>query len=142
MAPSAIRQRIYENYATTGVSPLLYVPDASVAIKWFLREAVAPDLLRLEIAHVLRKKTHSGLDIAEALETWKDLNAVPIEWVPVQPLLDAILIEALARKVSVYDMTYLDVARRHKAVVVTADDGLAPNGARENLAIHVRDYHP
>jgi len=51
-------------------------------------------------------------------------------------------IEALARKVSVYDMTYLDVARRHKAVVVTADDGLAPNGARENLAIHVRDYHP
>ena len=93
MAPSAIRQRIYENYATTGVSPLLYVPDASVAIKWFLREAVAPDLLRLEIAHVLRKKTHSGLDSAEALEAWKDLNAVPIEWVPVQPLLDAILID-------------------------------------------------
>ena len=140
---------------------MLYVPDASVAIKWFLREehsedsrvllsrilgqldrAVAPDLLRLEIAHVLRKKAHSGLDIAEALEAWKDLNAVPIEWVPVQPLLDAILIEALARKISVYDMTYLDVARRHRAVVVTADDGLAANGARENLAIHVRDYHP
>lgn len=54
----------------------------------------------------------------------------------------AILIEALARRISVYDMTYLDVARRHKAVVVTADDGLALNGARENLAIHIRDYHP
>ena len=140
---------------------MLYVPDASVAIKWFLREqhseksrvllsrilgqidrAVAPDLLRLEIAHVLRKKTHSGLGIAEALEAWKDLSAVPIEWVPVQPLLDAVLIEALARKISVYDMTYLDVARRHQAVVVTADDGLAANGARESLAIHVRDYRP
>lgn len=139
---------------------MLYVPDASVVIKWFLREehsensrvllsrilsrldrAVAPDLLRLEIAHVLRKKTHSGLDIAEALEAWKDLNAVPIEWAPVQSLLDAILVEALARKISVYDMTYLDVARR-RAVVVTADDGLAANGARENLAIHVRDYQP
>ncbi len=60
-----------------------------------LDRAVAPDLLRLEIAHVLRKKTHSGLDIAEALEAWKDLNVVPIEWVPVQPLLDTVLIEAL-----------------------------------------------
>lgn len=66
----------------------------------------------------------------------------PSGWVPVQPLLDAVLIEALARRISVYDMTYLDVARRHKAVGVTADDGLAVNGARENLAIHVRDYHP
>ena len=138
-----------------------YVPDASVAIKWFLREehsekarvllsrvldrldhAVAPDLLRFEIAHVLRKKTQTGLDIAEALEAWRDLNALSVEWVPAQPLLDAILIEALARRTSVYDMTYLEVARRHRAVVVTADDGLAANGARENLAIHIRDYRP
>lgn len=140
---------------------MLYVPDASVAIKWFLREehsensrvllsrvlgrldrAVAPDLLRFEIAHVLRKKTQTGLDIAEALEAWRDLNALGLEWVPAQPLLDAILIEALARRISVYDMTYLEVARRHRAIVVTADDGLAANGARENLAIHIRDHRP
>ena len=140
---------------------MLYVPDASVVIKWFLREehsensrvllsrilgrldrAFAPDLLRLEIAHVLRKRTHVGLDIATALEAWNDLNALTIEWVPVQPLLDAVLIEALARRISVYDMTYLDVARRHQAIVVTADEGLAVNGKREHLAIHIRDYHP
>lgn len=126
------------------VPPQRTLPEfacSSFSNPWPGRSCGRPDLLRLEIAHVLRKKTHSGLDIAEALEAWKDLNTVPIEWVPVQPFLDAVLIEALARKVSVYDMAYLDVARRHKAIVVTADEGLAANGARENLAIHVRDYH-
>lgn len=85
---------------------MLYVPDANVAIKWFFNEefsdqarllmarlldgrdqATAPDLLRLEFAHVLRKRVvQRGIPAATALEMWDDFNAVPILWRPTQPL--------------------------------------------------------
>lgn len=139
---------------------MLYVPDANVAIKWFFNEefsdkarllmahlidgreqATAPDLLRLEFAHVLRKRVvQQGIPASSARDIRDDFNAVPILWRASQPLAGPALDRALSGMVSFYDSLYLEVARESGAVVVSADAGLVANGSQLGRTLHVREY--
>jgi predicted nucleic acid-binding protein len=120
----------------------LYVIDTSVALKWYIPEAGsdearcymgldfdrhAPDLLPLEGAHALLKRTrnpepafHLSIDdarlVAEALR-----DGAPIRYHVCGPLLGPALALALEIGASVYDGLFLALAIRQDGRVVTAD---------------------
>ncbi len=131
------------------------VVDASVAIKWYVREAdsaeatrilaspltlYAPALLRLEVANGLwkqwRRKLVSAEHVAEAMAI---LGRTINVWSPVEPLLDAALKLSLALDHPIYDCLYLALAEKLDAPLVSADQrllALAPKGA----AIALKDW--
>ena len=119
-----------------------YIIDTSVALKWYIPEAGftearrymgsgidrhAPDLLPLEGAHALLKRTrnldpafHLSVEdarmVAEALR-----DAAPIRYHACGPLLAPALLLALEIGASVYDGLFLALAIRQDGRVVTAD---------------------
>lgn len=130
------------------------VVDASVAIKWFVRENLheeamlllavgdslhAPDLLLPEIANIAWKKTvrqeigpEQAARIVEAC-----LDGVP-RIVPSSELIARAMQMALALTHSVYDCLYLACAEAMGGVLVTADDGFCRKVQQTALAPLVR----
>jgi predicted nucleic acid-binding protein len=124
------------------VSPKPYIIDTSVALKWYIPEAGsaearrymgpgidrhAPDLLPLEGAHALLKRTRSAdpalrLSIEDALIVAEALrDHAPIRYHPCGLLLGLSLTLALEIGASVYDGLFLALAIRQDGLVVTAD---------------------
>jgi predicted nucleic acid-binding protein len=124
----------------------MLVIDASVAVKWFVREdghnqafalsqaaleLAAPDRLFLEVANVLRRKTKQGEIVHEhaalALEQLPGLIRTVVPSVSL--LQDAF---ALAQQLdhSVYDCAYLACARLLDADLLTADERFSGKAAR------------
>jgi predicted nucleic acid-binding protein len=125
-----------------GTPSQAFVVDTSVALKWYLPEAGrtealvysaqgierhAPDLLPLEGAHALLKRTRSTdpafrLSVNDALivaETLRDFS--PILYHPCGPLLASAMALALEIGASVYDGLFLALAILLDCPVVTAD---------------------
>jgi predicted nucleic acid-binding protein len=121
---------------------LLYVIDASVVIKWFLPEEnsgyadglldgflnnkfdlIAPDLVLIEVASVLRKKVTLQKQIAtgEASAIFQEMLTLPVSLRSSASLVDSAFRMALQHDHSVYDMLYCALAIDHKADFVTAD---------------------
>ena len=112
--------------------------DASVAIKWVVEEdgsdaaralagqkLEAPDLLPVECANVLWKKTLvRDLTLQEAALALRELRSAPVALAVSSPLLDAALALSAALRHPVYDCVYLALALDRKAVLVTADKRL------------------
>jgi predicted nucleic acid-binding protein len=129
------------------------VVDASVVLGWLLREplpeghrrvlaehvsgaapAVAPELLSYEVANVLARS--AGLSAAAARAGYQRFTALEIETFSLsdqeyQSALDL----ALAHRITVYDASYLALARVLGARFATADrrlaDRIAPLGVAE-----------
>ena len=113
------------------------VVDASVAVKWFLREVhaeaamrildpnhelIAPDLIWAEFGTVLWKRRRRGeITLATARAILLDFKRYPIATVPVAPLVEAALEIADGIRQSVYDSLYLALAERRECRLVTAD---------------------
>ena len=114
------------------------VVDASVAVKWFVRDAgseraiailddvgldlVAPDLFDLEVRNGLLKQSRLGaLNDALLDRALTELDAVMPRLVSSQPLLR--LATDLARRAAhpLYDCLYLALAERLDTTLVTAD---------------------
>ncbi|MEE8393235.1 MAG: type II toxin-antitoxin system VapC family toxin [Rhodospirillales bacterium] len=114
-----------------------YVVDASVAVKWFIREELqadamglldhasllwAPDWIVQEVAHVAYKKWRDheiGSEHAKAM-----VQALPVFIAQLQPsvsLTDRALAIAMAINHPVYDCLYLACAEAASGVLVTAD---------------------
>lgn len=117
----------------------MYVLDASVIIKWFVEEVdslrartfferlragniavAAPDILLYELPNILLRKR--GMEASEAkravhllLET--DIDIIPLE----APLVFEAIDLAGATGASLYDASYLALAARENATLVTAD---------------------
>jgi predicted nucleic acid-binding protein len=140
-------------------SPMSYVVDTSVALKWYIPEAGstearlymglgldrhAPDLLPLEGAHVLLKRTRSGdpttrLAIGDALMVAEALrDGAPIRYHPCWPLLAPALSLAAEIGASVSDGLFLALAIRLGNRVVTADGKLRDKIEASGHAPHVR----
>jgi len=133
------------------------VVDASVAIKWYVREADsetaqrillapanlhAPGLLRLELANGLwknwRRKLVSVGQIGEALTS---LDRTIERWHVPERLIAAALKLSFALDHPVYDCIYLALAQELGAPLVTADRRLlaiAPAGT----AVALESYRP
>jgi predicted nucleic acid-binding protein len=85
---------------------------------------IAPALLDIEVAHVLRKRVRSG-KLAEELAraALDDLADLPIRRVDVVPLLRRMW--ELRDNVTAYDAAYVALAERLDAALITADVALA-----------------
>jgi predicted nucleic acid-binding protein len=116
------------------------VVDASALVEYLLRTARGrileptftrrdvdlhiPALCDVEVAAVLRRGLLGGeLDRVRAAEAIEDLRDLPLIRHGHQLLLERILL--LGRHFSAYDATYVALAERLDAVLLTADDRLA-----------------
>jgi predicted nucleic acid-binding protein len=125
---------------------LIYVVDASVVLKWFLREPdsaaadlllekslndevelLAPDLILVETASALWKRVmvRKEMFADEATLIHRDLVTLPISLIASEALADAALQIALRHKHSVYDAIYCALAIERHCDFVTADRTLA-----------------
>lgn len=113
-----------------------FVIDTSVAIKWiideegsdkadFLRgsDMVAPALLRIEAANVLRTiAARKALSDAHALELFFFLQTAPVTIVDANEILERRALElALELRHPVYDCVYLALAEQLDRKLITAD---------------------
>jgi len=130
------------------------VVDSSVALKWFVPEALsdraaslldgdlqlaAPDLLYTEAANVLWKKVGRGeLQKEEARDVLSALARTPLAITASHALLEAALEIALAHDRTVYDSLYVALAVAHDSVLVTADARLVNALSKGPLSAHVR----
>ena len=112
------------------------VVDASVAVKWVLKEPdsdaarripdeaelLAPDLLWAELGSVLWRRQRLGeLSPSDARGMLLTLRALPVRTSGLFPLLPLALEIALTIGHSIYDCVYLALAERQDCRVVTAD---------------------
>ena len=124
----------------------VYIVDASVAAKWFLKEAHrddawrlfapgsrlhAPDFVLLELDNMLCKRLRRGdLDEADAREARTLLRRLPLRFAPFASLQDEAFDIAVQTRRSPYDCLYLALAVRLGGPMVTADrrffDAIAP----------------
>ncbi len=114
------------------------VVDASVGVKWLVREADAvvaevaladgvtlhaPEFFLIEVGNVLWKKQRSGdLSTEEARALLETLSDVGVVCHSDGALAGRALEIAIATSRTVYDCTYLALAERLKATLVTADE--------------------
>jgi predicted nucleic acid-binding protein len=132
-----------------------WVIDASIAVKWLIPEVLsdnadrvresdedvlAPDLLLVEVANALWKKTvKKELSAREAGEAFDLLGESGIDLRPTGPLLRRAM--DLGRRLAhpVYDCVYLALAERERAAFVTADDRLLRRLAARKIGASVVD---
>ena len=111
--------------------------DASVAVKWFLREVhtdqaqsllgrdhelLVPDLIWAELGNVLWKRRRSGeLTLAAAHEMLHDFGSFPLIVYPTRGLAHAALTIADDVGRAIYDCFYLALAVAERCRLVTAD---------------------
>ncbi len=127
-----------------------FVIDASVLIKIFLKEEhsdaceravqdahklVAPDLLWIECASVLRKHVHADeLAVAEASEIMLKILRQPVDTYPSWSLIQHALRISLETGRSVYDCMYVALAVQEDCQLLTADERLCNALAKHPLA--------
>jgi predicted nucleic acid-binding protein len=133
---------------------LTIVVDASVALKWFVPEALsenaaslldgsadlsAPDLLYPEFGNILWKKVQrQEITTEDAREILIGLRRVPLALTPSSILIDAALEIAIAHRRTVYDSLYVALAVARDSILVTADDKLANVLSGGPLTAHIR----
>lgn len=90
-----------------------------------------PDLCWLEMTSVLaRQITRELLSDAEAQELLDELQRLPLRTMATSDLCLSALKLAQQQGLSVYDATYLALAQRHGAVLLTADERLSAAARR------------
>lgn len=120
----------------------MVILDASVILKWLLSEEgseaarelrdrhisgeehiIVPSLVFYEIANVLRYKTElPDEEIVELFEVLNDLEFSGMH--PSFPELEETMLYARSKRISVYDASYVVLARRVGCSLITADSRL------------------
>ncbi len=137
------------------------VVDASVALKWFVLEdmtekarellggvedLVAPRLITTEIANALVKKTAQNVLTAdEALAHFHGFRLLLPDLIDVDDLIEPALQNACMLRHPIYDLIYLETARRLDAQLITADRRFITKLENTDLARHVTllsDWRP
>jgi len=138
-----------------------FIVDASVAVKWFVAETdslvadelsasnhrlFAPRLILTEVANALGRKAMTGL--MSAVEACVYLRSLPQYFdgvLAVDELIEPALENACAIRHPIYDLIYLEAARRLDAQLVTADRRFTAKIAGTGFARHVTllsDWRP
>jgi hypothetical protein len=138
-----------------------FIVDASVAVKWFVAETdsliadelsasnhrlFAPRLIVTEVANTLSRKAMAGLmSVTEATVYLRSLPNYLNGVLAVDELIEPALKNACAFRHPIYDLIYLEAARRLDAQLVTADRRFTARIAGTDLARHVTllsDWRP
>jgi predicted nucleic acid-binding protein len=138
-----------------------FIVDASVAVKWFVVETdslvadelsasnhrlFAPRLILTEVANALGRKVMAGLmSVAEARVYFRALPQYFDGVLAVDELIEPALENAYTIRHPIYDLIYLEAARRRDAQLVTADRRFTAKIAGTDLARHVTllsDWQP
>ncbi len=113
------------------------IVDASVGVKWLVREPgsetalalldtrelAAPDLLKLEVGHVLGKRLRRGqASKAFIADAWRDLQAAEVRFEPFQDHLRTAFGLSLELGAALYDCVYLALAEAEDDILVTSDE--------------------
>lgn len=119
----------------------MIVIDASIIVKWLKRDEIdsiaarliynehkegrekitVPPLVFIEVANYLATKSNSPIKHIKKLMSFLYRSKLEIYHVQEQDLLEATVL-ASRFKTSVYDMLYAVIAKRHKTILVTADE--------------------
>lgn len=113
----------------------MIVVDTSVAVKWFVAEddtlaaiallsraIVVPDLLQMELGHVLTKKVRRGELIGEdASRYFGDVLGL-VSLIPTPPFAQTAFELSVQLRHSIYDCYFLALAIAQGLMLVTADD--------------------
>jgi predicted nucleic acid-binding protein len=138
-----------------------FIVDASVAVKWFVAETdslvadelsasnhrlFAPRLIMTEVANALGRKAVAGLmSPVEACVYLRSLPQYLDGVLAVDELIEPALENACALRHPIYDLIYLEAARRRDAKLVTADRRFTAKIAGTDFARHVTplsDWRP
>jgi predicted nucleic acid-binding protein len=127
-----------------------YVVDASVAVKWLVYEEssdravafarsnnhfVAPRMIMTEVANALARKTIQGaISSEDARQQFPKLPYFFDEMVSVDDLIANAPYNACQFRHPIYDLIYLEAARRRGIQLVTADQRLLSKLANTDLA--------
>ena len=120
---------------------MILVIDASVAMKWFVRENLheqallllsdhaddlqAPDFILTEVTHIAWKKVlRNEISQEQARVIPTDLRRYILSFHPSADLVDGALDIALSRHHTVYDCLYIACAEAIGGVLITADKKL------------------
>lgn len=127
-----------------------FVVDASVAVKWFVEETessvadelsasphrlIAPRLIIAEVANTLSRKVIAGL--MSATQARDHLRSLPFyldSIIEIDHLIEPALEKACVIRHPIYDMIYVEAARRLDTKVITADRRLIAKLAGTDLA--------
>ncbi|MDB5578769.1 MAG: PilT protein-like [Bradyrhizobium sp.] len=137
------------------------VVDVSVAIKWLVLEdmsdvakelyatgdrLIAPRLIMTEIANALARKTIQGmLTRQEAKYQFSSLPQFLPDLMDIDELIETAFENACTLRHPIYDLLYLEAARKVEAQLVTADRRFTAKIAGTDLARHVTllsDWRP
>ena len=133
------------------------VVDASVAVKWVLREIgsdaadalldhdglIAPSIWLAEATNALwRRARMAEITAKEASERLSELQNAPVASVVFEPHLDRALKLATEIRHPIYDCLYLALAVHHDTHVVTADRRFATATTAAGLTDRVRLLSP
>ncbi len=132
-----------------------WVVDASVAVKWVIPEVLsdkadrvrdgeddvlAPDLLLVEVANALWKKTAAReISAREGDAAFDLLRGSGIDVRPTAPLVPRAMEMARRLQHPVYDCVYVALAEREHAAFVTADERLLRALSARKLDVSVVD---
>lgn len=130
----------------------MIVVDASVAVKWFIREAqsdaaerllgsdevrIAPDHVLAEVGQVLLRRLRAGIVSEEQCREAMEALTRLLHLVPARDIAAPAFAIASAASCSMYDALYVALAERWDATLVTADLRLAAQIAAARLGIAV-----
>ena len=134
---------------------MTWVVDASVAVKWVVpetlsanaervlaseEELLAPDLLLVEAANALWKKTERReISAAEAGRALDVVLSSGLVIRPSRPLLHRAVTLAGRLGHPVYDCVYLALAEQERATLVTGDERLLAVLGKRRARIRIRD---
>jgi predicted nucleic acid-binding protein len=137
------------------------IVDASVAVKWFVAEQdariadeiansghrlFAPQILVTEVANALIRKAMIGLmSTADAQRYWRSLPNYLDDLIAVDDMIEPALLNACELRHPIYDLIYLEAARRLDGQLITADRRFIIKLANTDLARHVTllsDWQP
>lgn len=134
---------------------MTWVVDASIAVKWVIPEVLsdkadrvrdgeddvlAPDLLLVEVANALWRKTAAKeISAREADDAFDLLRHGRIDLRPTGPLLPRAMEVARRLDHPVSDCVYLALAEREHAALVTADHRLLRRLSARKLGVSVVD---
>ncbi|MGH3656657.1 MAG: type II toxin-antitoxin system VapC family toxin [Micromonosporaceae bacterium] len=110
-------------------------PEPALRRLLLTNQAVAPELLDVEVASVLRRLAARGeLEVGDAEEILSDILDAPIERVSHRPLMRRAW--QLRHTITAYDATYVALAERLDATLATCDARLAGSNGHDARIAH------